>query len=259
MRWMARKTVGALTPGCKPAPASVVARTSARTMERSAGDSSRRTAAIMVFTVAWFQCRPEPMQCATTTRQALTEESAVMTRIVVVYHSDGYHRATPGWVCMGVPNAWRGCWGHCTGSRGADRREGAVARRRSGRGHCAVDGLAFGCPTLMGMVSAPFKPCMAATFAAWGAQRCKDGFAGSSANPVSPNGDKRNAQIQLRVLAAQMGLLWIPMGGHPGANCGVPASRTTIQSPERFSLAHEPGDHRPAPGSSRFGRRSAHR
>lgn len=37
-------------------------------------------------------------------------------------------------------------------------------------------------------------------------------------NSASLNGDKTNTQIQLLVFAAQMGMIWIPMGDHPGAN-----------------------------------------
>lgn len=82
----------------------------------------------------------------------------------------------------------------------------------------AADGIIFGCPTLMGMPSAPFKAFMEAAFAPWCVQAWKDKFAGGFTNSASLNGDKTNTQIQLLVFAAQMGMLWVPMGDHPGAN-----------------------------------------
>jgi NAD(P)H dehydrogenase (quinone) len=81
-----------------------------------------------------------------------------------------------------------------------------------------ADGVIFGCPTLMGMVSAPFKAFMEGAFLPWAAQGWKDKFAGGFTNSASLNGDKTNTQIQLLVFAAQMGMIWVPMGDHPGAN-----------------------------------------
>lgn len=81
-----------------------------------------------------------------------------------------------------------------------------------------ADGVIFGCPTLMGMVSAPFKAFMEAAFMPWAKQAWKDKFAGGFTNSASVNGDKTNTQIQLLVFAAQMGMMWIPMGDHPGNN-----------------------------------------
>jgi len=81
-----------------------------------------------------------------------------------------------------------------------------------------ADGIIFGCPTLMGMVSTPFKAFMEAAFMPWAKQAWKDKFAGGFTNSASINGDKTNTQIQLLVFAAQMGMLWVPMGDHPGNN-----------------------------------------
>lgn len=82
----------------------------------------------------------------------------------------------------------------------------------------AADGLIFGCTTLMGMPSAPFKAFMEGCFEPWWVQGWKDKFAGGFTNSASLNGDKTNTQIQLLVFAAQMGMMWVPMGDHPGAN-----------------------------------------
>ncbi len=82
----------------------------------------------------------------------------------------------------------------------------------------AADGMVFGCTTLMGMPSAPFKAFMEAAFEPWYRQGWKDKFATGFTNSASLNGDKTNTLIQLLVFAAQMGMIWMPMGDHPGAN-----------------------------------------
>lgn len=81
-----------------------------------------------------------------------------------------------------------------------------------------ADGVIFGCTTLMGMPSAPFKAFMEGCFEPWWVQGWKDKFAGGFTSSASLNGDKTNTQIQLLVFAAQMGMFWVPMGDHPGAN-----------------------------------------
>lgn len=140
-----------------------------------------------------------------------------MARVAIVYHSGGNHtallaqavhrgasrvvatdllRITPAQVDA------RGRW-----------RDAAISAALQ-----AADGIIFGCPTLMGMVSAPFKAFMKGAFAPWAAQAWKDKFAGGFTNSDSLNGDKTNTQIQLLVFAAQMCMFWVPMGDHPGAN-----------------------------------------
>jgi multimeric flavodoxin WrbA len=138
---------------------------------------------------------------------------------IVVYHSGGNHTAL---LAQAV-------------NRGAERVERVQARLHritaaqidgNGRWRDAeistaiadADGVIFGCPTLMGMVSAPFKAFMEGAFAPWAGQGWKDKFAGGFTNSASLNGDKTNTQIQLLVFAAQMGMMWVPMGDHPGAN-----------------------------------------
>lgn len=141
------------------------------------------------------------------------------TRIVVAYHSGGNHTTL---LAQAI-------------HRGAARAPQVqaelhriTAAQVDGRGRwqdaaigaaiAAADGVIFGCPTLMGMVSAPFKAFMEGAFKPWAVQAWKDKFAGGFTNSASLNGDKTNTQIQLLVFAAQMGMLWVPMGDHPGAN-----------------------------------------
>jgi len=142
-----------------------------------------------------------------------------MTRIAIVYHSSGQHTA------LLAEAVHRGAAAVPGASAELLRITPAQVDAR-GRWHDPAlsaslqdaDGIVFGCPTLMGMVSAPFKAFMEGAFQPWAVQAWKDKFAGGFTNSASLNGDKTNTQIQLLVFAAQMGMLWVPMGDHPGAN-----------------------------------------
>jgi NAD(P)H dehydrogenase (quinone) len=140
-----------------------------------------------------------------------------MTRIAVVYHSGGEHTAL---LAQAI---------HRGASRVAQTelcRITAKQMNASGRWQDEAitkviqesDGVIFGCPTLMGMVSTPFKAFMEGAFTDWAGQGWKDKFAGGFTNSASLNGDKTNTQIQLLVFAAQMCMMWVPMGDHPGSN-----------------------------------------
>ena len=142
-----------------------------------------------------------------------------MTHIVIVYHSGGNHTALLAQaVHRGAARVDR--------VTVATHRITAAQMDANGRWRddaisnaiLQADGVIFGCPTLMGMVSAPFKAFMEGAFVPWAAQGWKDKFAGGFTNSASLNGDKTNTQIQLLVFAAQMGMMWVPMGDHPGAN-----------------------------------------
>lgn len=142
-----------------------------------------------------------------------------MTNIAIVYHSGGGHTAlladaiTKGAASVASVSA--------VAYRITAAQIGAKGRWKDdavSAGINVADGVIFGCPTLMGMVSAPFKAFMEGAFTPWHMQGWKDKFAGGFTNSASLNGDKTNTQIQLLVFAAQMGMIWVPMGDHPGAN-----------------------------------------
>jgi multimeric flavodoxin WrbA len=80
------------------------------------------------------------------------------------------------------------------------------------------DGIIFGSVTLFGTVSAVFKSFLEATFGLWYEQAYKDKFAGGFTNSAALNGDKQVTLMMLLTYAAQMGMIWVPMGDHPGAN-----------------------------------------
>ena len=80
------------------------------------------------------------------------------------------------------------------------------------------DGIIFGTPTFMGSVSAAFKAFMEATFPLWFEQRWKDKIASGFSNSASQSGDKLSSLMQLAVFAAQLSMIWVPVGDPPGNN-----------------------------------------
>jgi multimeric flavodoxin WrbA len=80
------------------------------------------------------------------------------------------------------------------------------------------DAIIFGAPTFMGSISAVFKTFMEATFPLWFEQRWKDKIAAGFTNSASQSGDKLSSLIQLAVFAAQLSMIWVPVGDPPGNN-----------------------------------------
>lgn len=69
--------------------------------------------------------------------------------------------------------------------------------------------IAFGSPTFMGTVAAPFKVFMDKTSDFWAEQPWQDKLAAGFTVGSSPSGDKVNTIITLATFAAQHGMLWI--------------------------------------------------
>ncbi|MGW5351031.1 flavodoxin family protein [Streptomyces sp. NPDC004031] len=80
------------------------------------------------------------------------------------------------------------------------------------------DAIVFGCPTLMGSVSAVFKAFMEAAFTPFTTQGWKDKLAGGFTMSASQSGDKLTVLQQLAVFGAQMGMQWIGVADMPGNN-----------------------------------------
>lgn len=80
------------------------------------------------------------------------------------------------------------------------------------------DAIVFGCPTLMGSVSAVFKAFMEAAFTPFTTQAWKDKLAGAFTMSASQSGDKLAVLEQLAVFGAQMGMQWVGVGDMPGNN-----------------------------------------
>ena len=80
------------------------------------------------------------------------------------------------------------------------------------------DAIIFGAPTFMGSIAAVFKAFMEATFPLWFEQRWKDKIASGFSNSSSQSGDKLSSLLQLAVFAAQLSMIWVPVGDPPGNN-----------------------------------------
>ncbi|MFH9350364.1 flavodoxin family protein [Kitasatospora sp. NPDC017646] len=80
------------------------------------------------------------------------------------------------------------------------------------------DAIVFGCPTLMGSVSAVFKAFMEAAFTPFVTQGWKDKLAGGFTMSASQSGDKLAVLQQLAVFGAQLGMQWIGVADMPGNN-----------------------------------------
>ncbi|MEU6971663.1 flavodoxin family protein [Kitasatospora aureofaciens] len=80
------------------------------------------------------------------------------------------------------------------------------------------DAIVFGCPTLMGSVSAVFKAFMEAAFTPFVTQGWKDKLAGGFTMSASQSGDKLAVLQQLAVFGAQLGMQWVGVGDMPGNN-----------------------------------------
>lgn len=74
-----------------------------------------------------------------------------------------------------------------------------------------ADAIIFGAPTYMGDVSAEFKKFAEASSTIWYKRLWKDKLAGGFVNSGSPAGDKLHALSSLAILAAQHGMLWVPV------------------------------------------------
>ncbi|MBH5336407.1 flavodoxin family protein [Streptomyces pactum] len=102
------------------------------------------------------------------------------------------------------------------------RPEDVVAGRWRDAGVMALlersDAIVFGCPTLMGSVSAVFKAFMEAAFTPFTMQAWKDKLAGGFTMSASQSGDKLLVLQELAVFAAQLGMQWIGVGDMPGNN-----------------------------------------
>jgi NAD(P)H dehydrogenase (quinone) len=81
-----------------------------------------------------------------------------------------------------------------------------------------ADAIIFGSPTYMGSASAPFKAFMEASSKPWFEQKWRNKIAAGFTNSGSQSGDKESTLMQLAVLAAQHGMIWVSLGLPPGNN-----------------------------------------
>lgn len=85
----------------------------------------------------------------------------------------------------------------------------------------AADAIVFGAPTYMGGVSAPFKTFIDATSGRWFHKKWQNKIAAGFTNSGSYSGDKLSSLIQLAVLAAQQGMIWVGQSELPTQVKGI--------------------------------------
>lgn len=81
-----------------------------------------------------------------------------------------------------------------------------------------ADAIIFGAPTYMGSASAKFKEFADKTSKFWMKQKFKDKIAAGFTNSGSQSGDKLSTLIQMSILAAQHGMIWVGLDLLPGNN-----------------------------------------
>jgi NAD(P)H dehydrogenase (quinone) len=86
----------------------------------------------------------------------------------------------------------------------------------------AFDGFAFGSPTYLGGVSAPFKAFMDATGRLWKSHALKGKLACGFTVSALPSGDKQSTLLSLFVFAMQHGMFWVGNAILPEQHAGVP-------------------------------------
>jgi NAD(P)H dehydrogenase (quinone) len=74
------------------------------------------------------------------------------------------------------------------------------------------DAMIFGCPTMMGTVSAGMKAMMEATSRIFSEQRWSGRLAAGFTNSGGHSGDKLNTLVQLTLFAMQHGMVWVGLG-----------------------------------------------
>jgi NAD(P)H dehydrogenase (quinone) len=80
-----------------------------------------------------------------------------------------------------------------------------------------ADAIVFGAPTYMGSPSAAFKAFAEATSKVWAnGMGWRDKLAAGFTNSGAISGDKLNSLVDLAVLAAQHGMLWVGLDLYPG-------------------------------------------
>lgn len=190
-----------------------------------------------------------------------------MATISVVYHSLGSHTHRQAEAIARGVRAVPGVTAHVLALQPAQL--GPDARWRDPEMLAtlnASDGIIFGSVTLFGTVSAVFKAFLEATFGLWFEQAWKDKWAGGFTNSAALNGDKQVTLMMLLTYAAQMGMFWVPMGDHPGANWSG-AGRDDVNrlgaflGPMAQSNSDAPEHEAPTPGdlltAERYGERFA--
>jgi NAD(P)H dehydrogenase (quinone) len=141
-----------------------------------------------------------------------------MTRISVVFHSNRGHTAALAEAVFRGASSVEGVTAHLLRITGEQVVNGRWNAPEVMATLAASDAILLGSPTYMGSASAVFKAFLEKAFDPWMVQGWKDKFASGFTDSASQSGDKLSTLIELAVFAAQMGMMWIPVGDAPGNN-----------------------------------------
>lgn len=141
-----------------------------------------------------------------------------MTNISVVYHSNRGHTAALAEAIADGARSVEGVTVHLLRITGEQVVNGRWNDPETMAKLDASDAIVIGAPTYMGSASAVLKAFLEKAFDPWMVQGWKDKFASGFTDSASQSGDKLSTLIELAVFAAQMGMMWIPVGDAPGNN-----------------------------------------
>jgi multimeric flavodoxin WrbA len=141
-----------------------------------------------------------------------------MTIVSVVFHSHGGHTGVLAEAIAQGARSVDGVEVHLLRITGEQMIQGRWSDPATMATLDASDAMVLGAPTYMGSASAVFKAFLEKAFDPWMVQGWKDKLASGFTNSASQSGDKLSTLIELAIFAAQMGMMWIPVGDKPGNN-----------------------------------------
>jgi multimeric flavodoxin WrbA len=136
-----------------------------------------------------------------------------MTKVAVVYHSGYGHTHEQAKAVAAGASSVKGVAAELFRIESAGQDFGPVLDKLE-----KADAIVFGSPTYMGSASAVFKAFAEASSKPWMGQKWRNKIAAGFTNSGSQGGDKDSTLLQLVVLAAQHGMMWVSLGLVPGNN-----------------------------------------
>jgi NAD(P)H dehydrogenase (quinone) len=136
-----------------------------------------------------------------------------MAKVAVVYHSGyGHTHEQAAAVAAGAASV-KGVEAELLRIESAGQDFGPLLEKLD-----QADAIVFGSPTYMGSASGAFKAFADASSKVWMTGGWRDKLAAGFTNSGSLSGDKEFTLLQLFLLAAQQGMVWISLGLPPGNN-----------------------------------------
>ncbi|WP_226646632.1 flavodoxin family protein [Microbulbifer variabilis] len=135
-----------------------------------------------------------------------------MIKVGVVYHSVcGSTRTLAEAIVDGI-NSIPGCEGEALAIKGEHIIQGRYHNPELMLRLDQCNGIVFGSPTFMGSVSAQFKAFMDAASERYSGRGWVDKLSAGFTIGSNFSGDQLNTISTLQIFAAQMGMLWVPLG-----------------------------------------------